>query len=81
MVRPLEKILLQKVMSVMVSPGIHLVKTHEFLSSPEPMSPSLKKKSEIENDGHLCNQKVNLKRDSKLCIAVLLKLKLIVLLF
>ena len=28
---------------VMVSPGIHLVKNQEFLSSLEPMSPSLKK--------------------------------------
>ena len=50
----------------LVSPGTHLVKTHES-QSRNSESPFKKKKnySEIENAGPLVNQAVDLKTDSK----------------
>ena len=70
---------------VTVSPGTHLVKTHESLSIPrgfnkpnesqfkKPRSPKLKML------GPLCNQTVNMKTDVKSLYYSLLKLKIVLL--
>ena len=55
--------------TVMVSPGTHLVKNHEYLQFKKILSPKLKML------GPLCNQIVNLETDAKTLYYSLLKLK------
>ena len=49
----------------LVSPGTHLVKTHESQSRNSESPFKKKNDSEIENAGPLVNQAVDLKTDSK----------------
>ena len=64
---------------VIVSPGTHLVKTHQSLSITnesqfkKPRSPKLKML------GPLCNQTVNMETDAKSLYYILLKLKIVLL--
>ena len=60
---------------VMVSPGTHLVKTHESLSITNESQFKKTKSSKLKMLWPLCNQTVNLNTDSKTLYYSMLKLK------
>ena len=65
------------VQMVMVSPGTHFVKNHEFQCrvNESQFKKSTSRKLKMLGPLHVCNQTVNLKRDSKTLDCSLLKLK------
>ena len=60
---------------VMVSPGTHLVKTHESQSITNESQFKKTRSQRLKMLGPLCNQTVNLNTDSKTLYYSILKLK------
>ena len=59
----------------MVNPGTHLVKNHESHSRTNQSQLKKKESLKLKMLGPLCNQKVNLRTDSKTLYYSILKLK------
>ena len=64
---------------VMVSPGTHLVKTHDSLSITNESQLKKSRSPKLKMLGPLCNQTVNMETDAKSLYYSLLKLKIVLL--
>ena len=64
---------------VMVSPGTHLVKTHQSLSITNESQLKKSRSPKLKMLGPLCNQTVNMETDAKSLYYSLLKLKIVLL--